>query len=348
MKLNLRILAVGLLTILFAASQGWAISLVDSAWLEKNMKAGNVRIVDVQDKPSAYKKEHIPGAVSVHRYVDLADINQDPPFLYPTAEQFEKVLSRLGIDKDTIVVAYDDKFSLFASRFLVIMEYIGHDVNKLKLLNGGLVNWKLEGKPVESTPVKVAPTAYKIASVNQEMLLTWSDIYRDVVQGARPEVFLLDVRPGKEFNAENIRGIRGGHVPKSVNVTGSNANDQNTHLFKPAAEMQKMYADKGVTADKAIYEYCHSGDRAAHAYVQLKHLLKYPNVRLYPGGWSQWGSIVSLPAEGQIWQWETMKPAAASVSPMEERRPLSGKQPIAPAAPAGGPPTPGKSALQGC
>ncbi|HEX9779033.1 MAG TPA: rhodanese-like domain-containing protein [Geopsychrobacteraceae bacterium] len=344
---HLRILFVAVVAFFVAVSPAAAISLVEAGWLAKNLNNADIRIVDVQEKSSNYAKEHIPGAVAVNRYVDLADTNQAPPFLYPTAEQFEKVLSRLGIGKNTIVVAYDDKFSLFAARFLVLMEYFGHDVSKLKLLDGGLVNWKLEGNAVESAPAKVSPTTYKIASVNQNMLLTWSDIYRDVVQGVKPQVFLLDVRPGKEYNAENIRGIRGGHLPKSVNVTGSDANDQKTHKFKSIADIQKMYADKGATSDKEIYMYCHSGDRAAHAYLQLKHLLKYPALKLYPGGWEQWGGIISLPAEGQVWLWDAPKPAAAA----ETKKPA---EPAAPAAPVTdkpaekGPPKKGGDMLQGC
>jgi len=344
---HLRILLVAAVSLFFAVSPVWAISLVDSAWLAKNAKNADVRIVDVQDKSSNYAKEHIPGAVAVDRYVDLADLSQAPPFLYPTAAEFEKVLSRLGIGKDTLVVAYDDKFGLFASRFLVIMEYFGHDISKLKLLDGGLVNWKLEGNAVEGAATKVAASNYKIASAKQDMLLTWSDIYRDVVRGVKPQVLLLDVRPGKEYNAENIRGIRGGHLPKSVNVTGSDANDQKTHKFKPVADIQKMYADKGVSADKEIYEYCHSGDRAAHAYIQLKHMLKYPSVKLYPGGWEQWGGIISLPAEGQVWLWEAPKPAAAA----DTKKPAEAAAPAVPAIdkPAEkGPPKKGGDMMQGC
>ncbi len=336
---HFRTLFVAAAICLLTISQAWAISLVDAGWLAKNLNQANIRIVDVQDKAGNYAKEHIPGAVSVKRYVDLSDLTQSPPFLYPTAEQFEKVLSQLGISENTTVVAYDDKYSLFASRFLVIMEYFGHDINKLKLLDGGLVNWKLEGHAVENATAKVTPTTYKIVSTKAEMMLTWSDIYRDVVHGVKPQVLLLDVRPGKEYNAENIRGIRGGHLPKAVNVTGSNANDEKTHKFKPLAEIQKMYADKGVTADKEIYGYCHSGDRAAHAYVQLKHLLKYPMVKIYPGGWEQWGGIVSLPAEGQIWLWNAPKPAPAPAAEVK-------KEEVKKEVPK--PPKKGADMLQGC
>ena len=344
MNLTFRIVLTVAVACLIVVPQTWAISLVDANWLAKNLNNADIRIVDVQDKFSNYAKEHIPGAVAVRRYVDLSDTDQAPPFLYPTAEQFEKVLSRLGIGKNTIVVAYDDKFSLFASRFLVLMEYFGHDVNKLKLLDGGLVSWKLEGNAIEGAQVKVAATTYKITSPKQDMLLTWSDVYRDVVQGVKPQIFLLDVRPAKEYIAENIRGIRGGHLPKSVNVTGSDANDQKTHKFKMVADIQKMYADKGATADKEIYLYCHSGDRAAHAYVQLKHLLKYPALKLYPGGWEQWGGIVSLPAEGQVWLWDAPKPAlTTSPAPVAEVKKEAVKKEESQA-----PPKKGADMLQGC
>ncbi len=132
-------------------------------------------------------------------------------------------------------------------------------------------------------------------------MITWSDIYRDVIGGKRPEVVLLDVRPANEYNGENIRGIRGGHLPTAINITGSNANDPETHKFKSLDDMRQMYESEGLNKDDVIYEYCHSGDRAAQAYVQLVHLLGYKNVRLYDGGWSAWNTKLFLPAADVTW-----------------------------------------------
>lgn len=295
-----------LITLLFCATAS-AIELVDANWLKQNLGSNNVKIVDVQNKSNAYDKEHIPGAVKVYRYADLSNVQDEPPTLYPTAEQFESLLQRLGIGNDTVIVAYDDNFSFFASRFLVLMEIYGHDTNKLKLLDGGIVNWKAEGNKVEETTTEVTPSNYKIGTAREDIMISWSTIYHDVVLGMKPEILLLDTRPEKEFGAENIRGIRGGYIPGAINVTGSNANNAETHKFKSRDEIQKMYADAGVTADKEIYEYCHSGDRAAHAYIQLRHLLGYQNVRLYPGGWNEWNTKLFLPVAGQVWLWEVEK-----------------------------------------
>lgn len=297
------------MALLLWTTPGWAISIVDADWLNKNLQDKNIRIVEVPEKADAVGDQHIAGkfhikdAVVVNRYLDLGDIKSVPPTLYPTKEQFEKLMTRLGISKDTTIVAYDDKFGLFASRLLVIMEYYGHDSNKLKLLNGGLVNWKKLGFPVMDGHLPIVQTKYKVDKINP-ILLKWSDIYADVVSGARPEVTLLDVRPADEFSGQNIRTIRGGHIPHAVNVVGTDAVSKEDHTFKSTEDIRKLFEAKGITPDKPIYVYCHSGDRSAHAYVVLKYLLGYKDVKVYDGSWLEWATLLSLPAEDQVWYTE--------------------------------------------
>lgn len=305
----LRILLLAVAFFMAWGSDAGAIEVVEAEWLKNNLDNKNIIIVEVPEKAEpiagAHKPGvmHIPGAVVVNRYLDLGNTSAVPPTMYPTKEQFERLMSRLGIDKDTTVVAYDDKFSLFASRMLVIMEYYGHDTNKLKLLNGGLVNWKNLGYPLFDGHREVKSTSYKVDKTTP-ILLTWSDIYRDVVRHGRPDVVLVDVRPADEYNAKKIRSIRGGRIPGAINITGSDANDKKTHMFKSSEEIRNMFAEKGVKGDKPIYEYCHSGDRAAHAYVILKHILGFKDVKVYDGSWIEWSTILSLPAEGQVWYTE--------------------------------------------
>lgn len=305
--MKFRMLVLSITAVLLSASTGWAISLVEAEWLKERLNDKTIRIVDVSKEADTYEKEHIPGAVQVKRYLDLGNTNAVPPTLYPTAKQFEHLMSRLGIDKNTTVVAYDDSLSLFASRFLVIMELYGHDTSKLKLLNGGSVRWKALNYPMNADAVSVKATPYKVDKIRSELLVTWSDIYRDVVNGAKKEVLLVDVRPAAEYGAKNIRSIRGGYIPKAVNVTGADANKKEDHTFRSQDEIRKMFEEKGVSGDKAIYTYCHSGDRVAHGYVIMKHILGYKNVKIYDGGWIEWASIVSLPVDGEVWLWEAPK-----------------------------------------
>jgi thiosulfate/3-mercaptopyruvate sulfurtransferase len=308
--MKLKTIVISAVMVFLWTTSSWAISLVEAEWLKGKCDEKDIRIVDVSNKVDTYEKGHVPCAVKVNRYLDLGDTSRVPPHRYPTKEQFEKLMMRLGIDKNTTVVAYDDSRSLFASRFLVIMELYGHDNDKLKLLNGGSVRWKKLGYPMTTEPATPRNSTYRADNVRLDVFVGWDDIYRDVVLGERPEVMLLDSRPGAEYSAKNIRAIRGGHIPKAINVTGADAvNEDNT--FKPLAEIQKMYEAKGFTPDKIIYEYCHSGDRSAHAYIILKHLLGYKNVRFNDGGWAEWASILTLPADGQVWLWEAPPKEAA-------------------------------------
>jgi thiosulfate/3-mercaptopyruvate sulfurtransferase len=291
------------------ASTASAIELVEASWLKDNLKNPDIRIVDVSNKADTYGKGHIPGAVQVKRYLDLNTYETATPNLnlYPNQKQFEQLMGRLGITPNTTVVAYDDSPGFFSSRLLVIMELYGHDIGKLKLLNGGSKYWVSQGLPMSTDPVSVKATNYK-ATKNyfDDRTVTWDQIYRDVVRGGKSGVVLLDTRPAGEYGAQNIRAIRGGFIPKAVNVTGGNAVGSDMR-FKPLDEIKKMFTDAGVTQDKLIYEYCHSGDRAAHAYIILRHLLGYANVKAYAGGWQEWAGITSLPADGQVWLWDAPK-----------------------------------------
>ncbi len=295
-----------LVMFLMWVSSAAAIELVEPEWLKDHLNDKNLRIVEVPEKAEAIAGEHkkgvmhIPNTVVANRYLDLGNFYVVPPTLYPSKEQFEKLMARLGIDNDTTVVAYDDKYGLFASRLLVIMEHYGHDTNKLKLLNGGIVKWKKLGYPLVDGHADVKPTRYTVVKMNP-LLITWSDIYRDVVAGQKPDVVLLDVRPADEYLAKNIRSIRGGRIPRSINITGTEGNNKDDHTFKSKEALKALFSKNGTTDNKVIYTYCHSGDRTAHAYVMLKYILGYKDVKVYDGSWSEWATILSLPAEDQVW-----------------------------------------------
>ncbi|MFN3479918.1 MAG: sulfurtransferase, partial [Thermodesulfovibrionales bacterium] len=262
-----------------------------------------VVIVDVQSKHDLYSKGHIPGAVKVARHVDLEDATRYPTNKYPQKEQFLNLVSRLGIDNDSIIVAYDDKYGLFASRFLVIMELYGHDTSKLKLLDGGIKAWQAKGYQVTAEATLVSKKAeYKTSGPNENMLISWSSVLKDSVLGQDTTVVLHDARPVDEFSGNKIRAIRGGHIPGAINVTGvSAANNKDEQTYKSPAEIKKAFEDAGITPDKTVYTYCHSGDRAAHAYVVLKHILGYKNVKIYDGSWNEWATLTALPAEEEKW-----------------------------------------------
>ncbi|MCK7497473.1 MAG: rhodanese-like domain-containing protein [Comamonadaceae bacterium] len=86
--------------------------------------------------------------------------------------------------------------------------------------------------------------------------------------------------------------IQGGHIPGAVNVVSLDGADGQSHAWKPMKDIAALY--QGIDKDKTVYVYCHDGFRSTLAWLQLK-ALGYKDVRIYNGGWSDWGNNLTLP-----------------------------------------------------
>ena len=273
--------------------------LVDCAWLRDHMKGPEIRIVDVSRLPSSYDKGHIPGAVKVFRHRDLEDYTRYPPVGYPMPAQFVKLMTRLGIDNNTTVVAYDDNKNIYAARLIFLLQLYGHSMDKLKILDGGKKAWEEAGRPLEmADPEPASVPLYEPGKRKDEFLTVWQDIYRGTVQHQVPGQLLLDVRTEGEFNGDIVRSVRGGHIPGAVHLDLAAEVDRDTAgRWKDRSRLLKILKAKAVTPDKDIILYCHSGDRSAQAFVIMKDLLGYPRVGIYEKAWLEWAVLQALPVE---------------------------------------------------
>jgi thiosulfate/3-mercaptopyruvate sulfurtransferase len=55
-----------------------------------------------------------------------------------------------------------------------------------------------------------------------------------------------------------------------------------------------LLVSRGITPDKTVIVSCSTGREASLQYLTLKHLLKYPKVRIYEGSWTEY-SATKLP-----------------------------------------------------
>ena len=58
-------------------------------------------------------------------------------------------------------------------------------------------------------------------------------------------------------------------------------------MLKSKEELQMDFEHNGITNDKEVICYCHSGARASHKYLQLKQA-GFHNVRVYDGSIIDW------------------------------------------------------------
>jgi len=110
-------------------------------------------------------------------------------------------------------------------------------------------------------------------------------------------VVILDARSPAEYNGTDVRAKRGGHILGAVNIDWQLAiSPDDLKVFKPAAELRRLFEAAGVTPDKEVITYCQTGVRSAHTLFVLR-LLGYNRVRNYDGSWAEWGNNPELPIE---------------------------------------------------
>lgn len=261
--------------------------LVDTAWLTQHLADQNIRIVDL--RPRGYADGHIPEAV----WLDNNWIRNPkaPPTFLPTAQEFEALMSKLGISNTTRVIAYDDRGGIYAARLWWILNYYGH--SNVALLDGGWVKWAAEQRATNTATPTPAATTFKTKPGTVKVATA------DQVKAAinNSSMKLLDARTQAEIDGKDLRNIkRGGFIESSIPAYWEDTLDPTSKAFKPAAEIAKFYRDKGIGANDNVTVYCQVGMRASHDLFTLAlmghDLSKLSN---YYGAWEEWGNRDDTP-----------------------------------------------------
>jgi len=268
--------------------------LVDASWVESNLDAPGLVLVEVDEDVSAYDKGHIRGAVKIDWKTELQDpVRRD--FVDKTG--FEQLLSAKGIANDDLVILYGGNNNWFAAYAYWYFKLYGHQ--NVKLLDGGRKKWELDSRElVTSVPSRPA-TDYK--AEEQDLTIR---AFRDEVVDAIGTKNLIDVRSPDEFSGKLLapahlpqeQAQRAGHVPTARSIPWSKAaNDDGT--FRSDDELRQIYGDAGVDLTKSTIAYCRIGERSSHTWFALRELLGLQDVKNYDGSWTEYGSLVGVPIE---------------------------------------------------
>jgi len=92
-------------------------------------------------------------------------------------------------------------------------------------------------------------------------------------------VLIIDARTPQEHFQARIPGLILNSWEEGIGANGA--------MIRSKAELQKDFEEQGISKDKEIICYCHSGTRASHKYLQFKQA-GYDRVRLYDGSIIDW------------------------------------------------------------
>lgn len=286
-------LIVALLCLLAPAGVRAADFLVNAEWLEQHIQDPKLVVLEVRYHPHRYfTVGHIPGAVQVQRFKDLGDNFGHPTMRFPAREAFQATLRAWGVNNDSTVVIYDDSMTALASRLYYLLELYGFDMRRVKILNGGTLGWTALNE-LSKEAVKRPRGNVTLKPANRKMTVEWTDVYSGVVARRDPGIVLLDARPRDMYSGKVVQhSIQGGHIPGAINIVSREGVDGQNQTWKAPDELAALYRD--VPKDKTVYAYCHDGFRSTLAWLQLKQL-GYRDVRVYNGGWGDWGNNLTLP-----------------------------------------------------
>jgi thiosulfate/3-mercaptopyruvate sulfurtransferase len=274
--------------------------IVQPRWLLARMYEPDLVIVDCRFQlgdpdagRNAYEQDHIPRALYADLEKDLSAPVAEHGGRHPLPDSgaFAAFIGKLGIDRDTRVVTYDDQGGAFAARLWWLLKYHGH--RQTYILDGGYSHWKKLGYPISNAkPPVIVPKTF-IPDIQTDMLADMDYVRQRL---GDPRSILVDSREPRRYRGEEEPiDKKAGHIPGARNLFWKDSLNEEG-LWKTAEEQKQRFAAAGIDpdGDQEIIVYCGSGVTACPNVLALEQA-GCRRVKLYAGSWSDWISYEDNP-----------------------------------------------------
>ncbi len=266
--------------------------LVNTSWLAGRLHDPGVVILDATlppvgvtppvDTRARYLAKHIPGAIFFD-IEDLSDRSTSLPHMLPPSESFSRSMSALGIGNEMDIIIYEQEGVFSGPRAWWMLKTFG--APNVYLLDGGFRAWIEAGLPTGSGEVHRAPASFH-AKLNPDAVKDFSQMQQMIAAHAQ----VLDARSSGRFAGtlpEPRAGISSGHMPGAISIPFTELVEDGR--LKPAEELRRIFATKGVDMKQPITTTCGSGVTAAVIALGLE-VVGAKRVSLYDGSWAEYGA----------------------------------------------------------
>lgn len=305
MKTIQHLIAVILLSLISFGGVAWAQSgtIVDLQYVKAAQQRGAI-IWDVRAS-NQYLEGHIPGAIN---FGDIGTVLRDPnreDFI--DLAEINAIFNKAGLDIYKEIVVYGSRGNPYSYFGLFTIHYFGG--KQAKVFHDGIDGWADAGLPIEKTSSTLASINIKLAP--QENLVVSNEQMRKLYNNQSVQV--VDARTFNEFKGNDVRAIRGGHIPGAISIpyeqnwkdpaTGSKLAKKEVKTnagmsLKTKDELNALYAK--LDPNKETVVYCQSGVRAAETATVLQNL-GYKNVKIYDSSWLGWASHLASPVADETY-----------------------------------------------
>src|SRR5215510_11476115 len=171
--------------------------------------ARNAIVWDVR-AADAFAKGHIAGAISIGDAAKVLRDENTEDFI--ATDRIEKILGSAGLDPKRETIIYGSRGTWNPYFGLYTMQYFGG--GNVRVFHEGIEGWTGAGRAISREAPKVSPVALKL-EINPTAAVTTKEM---VARVNDPNVQIVDARTPREFVGEDIRAIRGGHIPGAINI----------------------------------------------------------------------------------------------------------------------------------